>query len=280
MVLKTKIKKMYLINNNFNKRNELQSRKKLLNDVKTIMDLKRKLTIHYPLKPVYHNVIPLNIFQTWWTKENLTSSMFESVNSIRINNPKFHYYLFDDSDCRNFIQKNYNNDVLTTYDLLIPGAYKADLWRYCVLYKQGGIYLDIKYKPMNSFKFINLTEKEHWVLDADNNGIYNALIVVKPGNIILKRAIEKVVENVKNRFYGGSCLEPTGPAMLSTFFSVQDKDGLDMKHEFYFGNMNNRVIYFNNIPIFKSYDGYLNDYNSTKKTEHYSTLWSQRRIYH
>ena len=280
MVIKTKIKKMYLINNNFNKRNEIQSGKKIVNDIKTFMDLKRKLTIHYPLKPAYHSVIPLNIFQTWWTKENLTTSMFESVNTIKNNNPKFHYYLFDDSDCRDFIQKNYGKDVLTAYDTLIPGAYKADLWRYCILYKLGGIYLDIKYKPINSFKFINLTEKEHWVLDADNNGIYNALIVTRPGNSILKRAIEKVVENVKKRFYGGSCLDPTGPGMLSSFFSLQDKRELDMKHEFYFNNMNNRLIYYNNIPIFKSYEGYLNDYNNTKKTEHYAGLWGQRRIYH
>jgi hypothetical protein len=68
--------------------------------------------------------------------------------------------------------------------------------------------------------------------------------------------------------------------MLSKFFSSEDKKSLDMKHEFYFGDMNNRVIYYNNIPVFKSYQGYLNDYNNTKKTEHYAGLWSQRRIYH
>jgi hypothetical protein len=92
--------------------------------------------------------------------------------------------------------------------------------------------------------------------------------------------IENVVENVKKRFYGGSCLDPTGPGMLSKFFSLQDKRELDMKHEFYFNDMNNRVINYNNIPVFKSYQGYLNDYDSTKKTEHYAGLWGQRRIYH
>ena len=279
MVIKLKINKMYLINNNANKRHEIQRRKKIVNEIKTFIDLKRRLSTRYPLKPVYHSVVPLNIFQTWWTKDNLTPSMFESINTIKTNNPRFHYYLFDDTDCRNFIQKNYGNDVLSAYNTLVPGAYKADLWRYCVLYRFGGIYLDIKYKPLNFFKFINLTEKEHWVLDADNNGIYNALIVARPGNQILKRAIENVVENVKNRFYGGSCLDPTGPGMLSKFFSSEDKKSLDMKHEFYFGDMNNRVIYYNNIPVFKSYQGYLNDYNNTKKTEHYSALWGQRRIY-
>ena len=139
MVIKTKVNKMYLINNNAGKGNEIQTRKKLINDIKTFIDLKRKLSIRYPLKPVYHSIIPLNIFQTWWTKEFLTPSMFESVNTIKTNNPKFNYQLFDDTDCCNFIQKNYGNDVLNAYNTLIPGAYKADLWRYCVLYKLGGI---------------------------------------------------------------------------------------------------------------------------------------------
>ncbi len=55
------------------------------------------------------------------------------------------HYLFNDADCREFIAREYPPDVLMAYDLLIPTAFKADLWRYCVLYKYGGVYLDVKY---------------------------------------------------------------------------------------------------------------------------------------
>ena len=54
------------------------------------------------------------------------------------------HYLFNDADCREFIAREYPPDVLMAYDLLIPTAFKADLWRYCVLYKYGGVYLDVK----------------------------------------------------------------------------------------------------------------------------------------
>ena len=54
------------------------------------------------------------------------------------------HYLFNDADCRAFIMNQYPPDVLMAYDRLIPTAFKADLWRYCVLYKYGGVYLDIK----------------------------------------------------------------------------------------------------------------------------------------
>ena len=54
------------------------------------------------------------------------------------------HYLFNDADCREFIAREYPPDVLMAYDRLIPTAFKADLWRYCVLYKYGGVYLDAK----------------------------------------------------------------------------------------------------------------------------------------
>jgi mannosyltransferase OCH1-like enzyme len=271
--------KMIVMNQNTLKQDVRQRKKRLLNYIKTYLELKKKLSIRYPLKSNYQINVPLNIFQTWHTK-NLTPSMFQCAASIKRNNPKFNYYLFDDNDCREFIKNNYSSEVLEAFDTLIPGAYKADLWRYCILYIRGGIYLDIKYKTVNYFKFINLMEKEHWVLDVDRDGIYNALIVARPGNEILRRAIDQVVENVKNRFYGNSPLEPTGPKLLSRYFSYQEKHSFDMNHEFYFGDLNNRIINYHGIPVLKSYHGYLKDYNNTKKTEYYGNLWSQRRIYH
>jgi hypothetical protein len=54
------------------------------------------------------------------------------------------HYLFCDADCREFIRNEYPPDVLMAYDRLIPTAFKADLWRYCVLYIYGGVYLDVK----------------------------------------------------------------------------------------------------------------------------------------
>ena len=68
---------------------------------------------------------------------------------------------------REFISKYFNKDVLEAYDTLLPGAYKADLWRYCILYKMGGIYMDIKYTlSNNTYKLINLTDKEYYVRDS------------------------------------------------------------------------------------------------------------------
>jgi mannosyltransferase OCH1-like enzyme len=242
-----------------------------------ITELKIKSVVPYPIKEGYCPIIPLNIYQTWHTKD-LPPSMKATVSKIIYTNPGFNYQLFDDDDCRNFIKDNFNENVLNAFDSLIPGAYKADLWRYCVLYKNGGVYLDIKYAPYNGFRFISLMEKEHWVLDMDKNGVYNALMVCKPNNEILLKAIYTVVENVKNKFYGYNPLCPTGPLMLSNFFTQSDKKKFDMYHDIY-NSVANRFIFFNGYLVFKSYNSYLEEHNKNKKVDYYGILWGNRNIY-
>ena len=92
----------------------------------------------YQLKFNYKPIIPLKIFQTWYTKD-LPQAMKERVENLKTIHPRFEHFLFDDNDCRQFIQDHFNTDILNAYDKLIPGAYKADLWRCCVLYIHGGI---------------------------------------------------------------------------------------------------------------------------------------------
>ena len=218
-----------------------------------------------PIKSNFNSIIPLQIFQTWHCK-NIPLKMANAINKIRKNNPRFKYFLFDDNDCREFIKNNYDSKILNAYDSLIPGAYKADLWRYCILFKNGGYYLDIKYEPFNNnIKFIYFSEKEHLVYDINNYDIYNAFMVCLPGNELLMKAINKIVENVENRFYGDHCLEPTGPKLLSKIITNNDKESIDMKHLVINGDFNQRIITYNGVTILKSYNGYLKEFDSHKK---------------
>jgi mannosyltransferase OCH1-like enzyme len=235
-------------------------------------------------KTNYNSIIPLNIFQTWHTKE-MPPKMAETVNLIKNLNPEFKHYLYDDYECMEFIKENFPENVLNAYNSLVPGAYKADLWRYCILYKQGGIYLDVRYSPYKEFKFINLTEKEHFVLDMPSfntnvSGIYNALMVCLPGNKILLNAINQIVENVAKNYYGNSWLEPTGPLLLSKYFSDTHKKDLELKHiHLTLSDQDNKVITYNDYTILKGYNGYYNEREMYSKIEHYGDLWRKKKIY-
>jgi len=230
-------------------------------------------------KPYYNSIIPLKIFQTWHTKD-LPSKMRENVESLKQQNPRFEHFLFDDNDCREFIKNNFDHDVLNAYDTLIPGAYKADLWRYCVLYIHGGIYMDIKLNCINGFKLIELTEKNHYVKDRIGIlSIYNALMACQKGSPLLWKAIYKVVMNVSKRFYGTNPLEPTGPLMLG---SIVLNNNLIDKVDLKFHQGGHHIIYNNRFIISTEYPEYREEQDKSFNalhTKRYWQLWDEKNIY-
>jgi mannosyltransferase OCH1-like enzyme len=229
-------------------------------------------------KPDYNSVVPRDIYQTWFTKD-LPPKMRERVETLKRQNPRFNHYLYDDNDCREFIQTNFKSDVLEAYDRLIPGAYKADLWRLCILFINGGIYLDIKLNCINGFKLIELTESEHFVLDRPPKTIYNALMACKKGNVFLYKCIRKIVENVKTGFYGDSPLHPTGPGLLG---SVILNNGLNINIDILHYEGGGLLIYKNRFIISTEYNGYNAErsalYNNNN-TQRYDKLWESKTIY-
>jgi mannosyltransferase OCH1-like enzyme len=222
------------------------------------------------------SVIPLNIFQTWHTKD-LPPYMKKCVQTIKDCNPEFKHFLYDDQECRDFISRNFDVEVLYAYDSLIPGAYKADLWRYCVLYKYGGVYIDIKYQCANGFKLIQLTDQEYYVKDREQNrnGIYNAFMVCKAGEHIMEKCINQVVENVRNRFYGKSALDITGPNMMTSLFTNNELRNLVI---LYLHN-NGKDIVYNGTVILSAYPEYRIEQKKFQKTLHYDDLWKKREVY-
>ena len=223
-------------------------------------------------------VIPKNIFQTWKTLD-VPPKMKQCVDKLQYDNPDFSYYLFDDDMCIDFIKDNYDDSVICAYNKLIPTAYKADLFRYCILYKLGGIYLDIKYEGVGGFSLNQLIDKEYFVRDIDNSGggIYNGFMVCKPNNKILHKAIYKIVENTNSGYYGLNSLSPTGPLLLKTFFSDDEINKFKLRLKI--KNNNQLNIYYENKNIMSSYPDYRNEQLKTSIVPHYGILWSQRKIY-
>ena len=53
------------------------------------------------------------------------------------------YKLYDNEEVEKFLDTHFDPEIRAAYDSLNPLAYKADLARYCILYKNGGWYLDV-----------------------------------------------------------------------------------------------------------------------------------------
>lgn len=258
-----------------------QKKLKQKQNLTDIIKLKLYTSPYTLSKSHYNHIVPLKIYQTWCTK-NLPPKMAENVELLKRQCPGFEHMLFDDNDCREFIKNNFDHDILNAYDSLIPGAYKADLWRLCILYKHGGIYMDIKLSLINNgFNLRELTENEHFVLDRKghtkyNFPIYNAFIVAKQNNPFLLLAIRKIVQNVKNKYYGENPLNPTGPGMLGELIEkTKIIPNIDMFHY----KDNKYIVYNNRFVISNIYPEYKNERIVFSNKKHYNDCWISKNVY-
>jgi len=235
-----------------------------------------------PLEPMVSNketIIPLHIYQTWKTHD-LPEGMQKCVNKLKEANPEFEHHLYSDEECRKFIADNFDSDVVYAYDTLIPGAYRADLWRYCILYKKGGIYLDIKYYNVPPFKLIELTDKEYFAKDIEQSGsgIYQAVMVCKAGNPKLKGAIDAIAKHAKEKYYGDSIFDVTGPTLLRRFFTDEEWEKCEITLGEGNGCLDKTCIYKDGRAIMSIYRDYREEQDKTSQPKYYD-LWYQRKIW-
>jgi mannosyltransferase OCH1-like enzyme len=174
--------------------------------------------------------IPRVIHQTYKTND-LPTEISEVVQRLKDMNPTFEYKFYNDNDCVEFIKENYDEETLNLYLSINPnyGSAKSDFFRYLLMYKVGGVYLDIKSCTTKPLEEVLLPTDEylltHWEgLDwADELKYYfgefqNWHIICKPNHPFLKRVIEIVKDNIKNYIGGAdkySVLRVTGPIAYS-----------------------------------------------------------------
>jgi hypothetical protein len=174
------------------------------------------------IKPVVdkkNTTIPKVIFQTWKTKY-LSDNLKRIVDTWKNKNPDYDYILYDDLDCSDFIKNNYDDSIYQTYCEIIPKAFKADLWRYCVLYKYGGFYADVDticFGKIDDFvtsniDFIISTDLAH--NEGQNYCLFNAFIGTIPNNPILLDCINQIVHNVKYSIIPKFNLDICGPGLI------------------------------------------------------------------
>ena len=105
----------------------------------------------------------------------------------------YKHVIFNDKDCRDFIQKHFPQAISKFNSF--GGPHKADLFRYCFLYINGGIYLDIKTELIRNidglFNDNNFTTA---ITNGTNGRIYNGIIATKKNNKILLDLINDIIK--------------------------------------------------------------------------------------
>ena len=153
----------------------------------------------YKIKYNYQN-IPKTIIQTTYSRNIDNILHYNSILSYIELNPEYEYKIFDNNDSRLFIKNNFNEHTLIAYDLIIPGAFKADFFRYCFLYINGGCYFDCKSILRIPLRNIIHRDDKFLLCKDIQEAYYNAVMLSIAKNDLLLKTINTCIDNIYN-FY-------------------------------------------------------------------------------
>jgi mannosyltransferase OCH1-like enzyme len=141
--------------------------------------------------------IPKVIHMTYISYEHVPQKVWDNLKEFA---PDYKILFYSDEACKEFIIKNYDKKILDIWNNLKNGAHKADLFRYCCLYKLGGVYLDIKIKPEKNLNEIFDHSKEGMLYTSFSNMgeyIFQGVLASYPKNPIFLELIDDF-NNFKN----------------------------------------------------------------------------------
>ena len=224
---------------------------------------------------------------------------------------------FSNDDCTEFLTKYDGNGlpegVLDAYNRLRPGAFKADLWRLCILHYYGGIYIDAFATPFISIDemmkgvFSESDDSPKFVAALDpsfcGSGIHNGFILASRGHPFILECIHQIIHNVKTKNYGDSVLDTTGPSRLrkavAKVLGVEDlkpHPGMNLRYKkrvtagetltllpFYLFSLTfnlRQMMYKNDKPILsKKYSAFSFFYEKFKLGTSYHLLWKTGDVF-
>ena len=158
------------------------------------------------------NLVPRIIHSVGRTSKNQIAAASASLN------PAYRLNRHDDESAAKYVAKNCGEEILKAYKCFIPDSFRADVFRFCALYADGGVYLDediVLLHPLDEIiSFCSLATVGH---DFPTGGVQAKqmkILASAPSAPIFKCALEKILINVRRRAYPSSPLGFTGPVLL------------------------------------------------------------------
>jgi len=237
----------------------------------------------------YEQKIPKIIIQTFGSNNISHLLHINSILTFQELNPEYEYILFNNSDCRNFIKKYFKEDILYYYDILVAGAFKADFFRYCFMFINGGCYFDCKQILKYPLSSIIRKDSELFLCqDIHKTGLFNAVLISCPKNNLFLKAIEAIKYKIQNftKIYtplfgtkkwttNNIILSLTGPSLLYdvAIDNIDFNKYVTFKHIKKSDDYNDLYIEHNNRKIIVK-----NYINPKSCGTHYSVLWKNNEI--
>jgi hypothetical protein len=166
---------------------------------------------------------PLTKQSTHRIRKNI-ENIREITNTVQCDST---YLIIEDIAGQREVEASGIPGFVEAYNLIRPGSYKADLLRYYLLYKYGGVYIDSKsllLKPLSSKIFHDLMNSDFFV--GYNNTVEISFMGAREGSPIMLMALQKAITNILNRDYTSHELGITGNRVLNSIVSVSSTQDL------------------------------------------------------
>mmetsp|Transcript_22313 Transcript_22313/g.53066 ORF Transcript_22313/g.53066 Transcript_22313/m.53066 type:complete len:793 (+) Transcript_22313:312-2690(+) len=161
--------------------------------------------------PIYardpSRLVPRIVHQTYF--EPVTQDKYPNMSRLieSFKQSGWQYKFYTDEMSLNFLSTHFPPEVREAYETLRPGAFKADLFRYCVLLIHGGVYADMDIM-LEANLDLAVGPDIGFMVPQDEPGkpvnhrmcLWNGFLASAPGHPFLAKTIETVVNNVRNRF--------------------------------------------------------------------------------
>jgi hypothetical protein len=146
-------------------------------------------------------MIPKVIYRSWFT-QNLPSKVEKSVKKLIKDNPSYEHIIYTDAQIHDYVNANFEKNITSAFNSLGHIVPKVDFWRYLILYRNGGVYVDIDSSinvPLNNI----INENDEAIISAENNddNFVQWALFFKKEHPILKEVIDIVVHNISNNLY-------------------------------------------------------------------------------
>lgn len=212
-------------------------------------------------------VIPKIIWQTYKDPfDQLQPYMINTVNSWKQNNPEYEYRYMDDIEVLKFVKKEFGEDWYQIFIDCPLGVMRADIWRYMIIYKYGGVYTDLDtlcLQPISTW----MNDQYDMIICPENDvHLCQWTFAATAGHPVLKKVLDCIKEGFENPDYNGDHFvhKLTGPAVWTkgiresigipegAMLTEMDKIILDLpkakEYKFYsFGSEKWRI--FHNIAV-------------------------------
>lgn len=155
------------------------------------------------------------VFQSWKTRD-LPPELMQHRDRMIAKNPDYQYELYTDAEMDQFVNQNYSGTIANCYNSLNIMVARVDFWRYLVLYKFGGIYLDMDSEislPLNTL----IRENDRAIITKEGNPYFFVqwCMMFEAGHPILKSVIDVIVDNIQNNRYPNDVHKMTGPTAFT-----------------------------------------------------------------